>query len=64
VRCVGVVVPTSRCGAQSVVLAWIPSSSTNVVGYRIYYGTTSLNYSSQVTVGNTNRATVSGLAEG
>ena len=50
--------------AQNVVLAWIPSSSTNVVGYRIYYGTASLNYSSQVTVGNTNRAAVSGLADG
>ena len=50
--------------AQSVVLAWVPSSSTNVVGYRIYYGTASLNYYSQVTVGNTNRAAVSGLADG
>jgi hypothetical protein len=50
--------------AQSVVLAWIPSSSTDVVGYRIYCGTASLNYCSQVTVGNTNRATISGLADG
>ncbi len=41
---------------QNVVLAWIPSSSTNVVGYRIYYGTASLDYCSQVTVGSTNTA--------
>src|ERR1039457_879598 len=56
--------PLPVAAAQSAVLAWIPSSSTNVVGYRIYYGTASLNYYSQVTVGNTNRAAVSGLADG
>jgi hypothetical protein len=49
---------------QSVVLAWIPSNDTNVVSYRIYYGTVSLNYVSNVTVGNTNQVTISGLAGG
>ena len=49
---------------QSVVLAWIPSSDPDVVANRIYYGTASQNYVSQVTVGNTNRAAVSGLADG
>jgi hypothetical protein len=50
--------------AQSVVLSWIPSSDTNVVGYGIYSGTASRNYASHVTVGKTNSATISGLADG
>jgi len=49
---------------QSVVLAWIPNSSTNVVGYRVYYGTVSHDYGSFVMVGETNTATISGLADG
>ena len=48
---------------QSVVLAWTPSSDPDVVANRIYYGTASQNYVSQVTVGNTNQATISGLAD-
>jgi hypothetical protein len=50
--------------AQSVVLAWMPSSSTNIVGYKIYYGTESLNYNDVVAVGNTNAVTISGLMDG
>ena len=50
--------------AQSVVLAWQPSPSTNVVGYDIYYGTACRDYDSEITVGNTNSATVTGLADG
>ena len=42
----------------------MPSSSTNVVGYKIYYGTASLTYDSSVAVGDTNVVTISGLAEG
>jgi hypothetical protein len=49
---------------QSVTLVWNPSSSTNIVGYRIYYGTASHNYSTNVTVGNTNSVTISGLSDG
>ncbi len=50
---------------QSVELAWIPSSSSsNVVGCIIYYGTASLDYDDLVVVGSTNAATISGLAEG
>ena len=48
--------------SQSVVLAWAPSISGNVVGYRIYYGLASGNYSGFVMVGKTNRAAISGLA--
>ena len=49
---------------QNVALAWMPSSSTNVVGYKIYYGTASQTYDSAVVVGDTNVAAISGLVEG
>jgi hypothetical protein len=49
---------------QSIVLEWTPSSDTDVVGYRVYSGTASRNYGSPVAVGNTNRTTISGLADG
>jgi len=49
---------------QSVVLEWTPSNDTDVVGYRVYSGTASRNYGSPVAVGNTNRTTISGLADG
>ena len=47
--------------ADSVMLAWDPSISTNVVGYRVYYGVGSRSYTNYVSVAGTN-ATVSGLA--
>src|SRR5262245_45900200 len=47
--------------ADSVMLAWDPSVSTNVVGYRVYYGIGSRSYTNHVSVTGTN-ATVSGLA--
>jgi Fibronectin type III domain len=50
--------------AQSVLLAWTASVSTNVVAYAIYFGTASHKYGSPVVVGNTNSATITGLAEG
>lgn len=56
--------PALLRAGNSVVLAWSPSISSDVVGYRIYYGTASGNYTSQVAVGLTNSATLSGLADG
>jgi hypothetical protein len=56
--------PVSLQAGQSVVLAWSPSISADIAGYRIYYGTVSGNYTSQVTIGNTNSATISGLVDG
>src|ERR1035441_5835723 len=50
--------------AQSVVLAWMTSPSTNVVGYNIYYETACGDYNSEINVGNTNSATVTGLLDG
>src|SRR6266481_969896 len=47
--------------ADSVMLAWDPSVSTNVVGYHVYYGVGSRSYTNYVSVGGTN-TTISGLA--
>jgi hypothetical protein len=49
---------------QSIMLAWDPSSVTNVAGYKIYSGTTSHVYTGVVAVGNTTSATISGLVPG
>lgn len=50
--------------AQSVILAWTPSPSTNVVSYNIYYGTACGIYNREISVGNTNSATIKGLLDG
>lgn len=57
---------TFTAGAQtaSVTLAWTLSSSTNVTGYDIYYGTVSSNYTSSMTVSNVPEATIQGLTNG
>ena len=49
---------------QNVTLAWAPSISTDVVGYRIYYGTTSGDYTGLFDIGNTNAVTISRLVDG
>lgn len=54
----------SALGSQSIGVAWIPSSDSQVVSYKVYFGTASHSYVSQVAVGNTNVATISGLADG
>ncbi len=40
---------------------WEPSPDTRAVGYLLFYGTTNGVYTTQLDVGNTNRATVPGL---
>jgi hypothetical protein len=50
--------------AYSIPLSWDASSSLAVVGYRVYYGTTSGNYETSIVVGNVTSNTVSGLASG
>lgn len=54
----------SAWGSQSVTLAWDPSLDPVVVGYAVYYGTTSGDYTSRVDVGANTTATISGLQEG
>ncbi|HWQ90110.1 MAG TPA: fibronectin type III domain-containing protein [Clostridia bacterium] len=50
--------------ASAVTLAWDLSTSTDVAGYRIYYGTSAGNYTEAVEVGNTNQATIESLEAG
>ena len=50
--------------AQSVEMAWNPSSGTNVMGYKVYYGVASRTYTSIMDVGNATNATLSGLIAG
>jgi hypothetical protein len=49
--------------SQSVQLNWSPSASPDVVGYNIYYGATSGDYTNELSVGNTTNVTVSGLSD-
>jgi hypothetical protein len=51
---------TSPSGATAI-LVWDPSPSSDVVGYRIYYGTAPGAYSQGVDVGNSSTLTVAGL---
>ena len=48
----------------SVSLSWNPSQSTNVLGYKIYYGTASHVYATNVAVGNVTNITITELAVG
>ena len=50
--------------AQNVTLAWNPSTDPTVVGYNIYYGGTSGNYTNTLPAGNATNITVSGLVAG
>src|SRR5208282_5304049 len=50
--------------AQNVTLAWNPSTDPTVVGYNIYYGGASGNYTNTLSAGNATNITISGLVEG
>src|SRR5580692_4170931 len=58
----------SYCNAsqttESVTLAWNQSPSANIVGYNVYYGGVSGNYTNMVSVGNVTNVTISGLPGG
>src|SRR5215510_14377658 len=49
---------------DGVILAWDPSTGTNISGYNIYYGVDSQAYSVRVSAGNTTSTTISGLTPG
>ncbi len=49
---------------QSVTLAWNPSTDSTVVGYNIYYGGASHNYTNTLSAGNATNMTIPGLAGG
>jgi hypothetical protein len=48
----------------SATISWTPSSSSNVAGYDIYYGTSSGNYQSAVPVSNVTNVMIRGLTVG
>jgi hypothetical protein len=50
--------------AASVTLDWNASSSANVLGYNVYFGTSSGNYASKVDVGGSMSVTISNLVPG
>jgi hypothetical protein len=50
--------------AQGAGLAWQGSSDPTVVGYNIYYGGASGNYTNVVSLGNVKGAAISGLSQG
>ena len=50
--------------SSNVTLAWSPSISPNVAGYKIYYGLASGVYSNTISVGSSTNATITGLAAG
>src|SRR5262252_7833354 len=49
---------------DAVILAWDSPQCTNVVGYNIYFGTGSGQYTNRLNVGNVTNATVSKLIQG
>lgn len=55
---------SSARASSAVVIGWNQSSDTNVVGYKLYYGTTSQDYSNVVVLGNVTNATISGISPG
>lgn len=50
--------------STSITLAWDPSPSPSVAGYRVYYGGASGNYTNNITVGNVTSGIVNGLQPG
>lgn len=50
--------------AGNVSLAWDPSESANIAGYKVYYGSAAGVYGTPIQIGNQTSYTVSGLAPG
>jgi hypothetical protein len=55
---------TSQASAADVSLAWDPSVSPNIAGYRVYFGNGSHTYGNPITIGNQTTYTVTGLTNG
>lgn len=55
---------TAYASANQVTLLWNPNTEPHLAGYKVYYGTSSRNYQSQIDVGNVTNCTVSGLEAG
>jgi len=57
-------IPLSGFALTSITVAWDPSASPNITGYKVYYGAATGAYTNTVSVGNTTNTALSGLAEG
>jgi hypothetical protein len=55
---------TTPAHAAQVTLAWDPSSGANIAGYKLYWGTTSRNYTENRKVGAVTTFTITNLASG
>ncbi|HUC86035.1 MAG TPA: fibronectin type III domain-containing protein, partial [Candidatus Acidoferrales bacterium] len=61
---IAVIAGLERATAATVSLAWNPSTSYNVSGYKIYYGTISQDYTTNIVAGDVTNATINGLVAG
>ena len=61
---IAVLIQLPAFATQSVTLAWNSSSDPTVVGYNIYYGGASRDYTNTLSAGNATNITVSGLVMG
>ena len=53
-----------KAAADSLTLSWYPSTSADVTGYDVYYGTNSGNYPFMVNVGSATSVTIANLSPG
>lgn len=54
----------NRATSGSVLVTWVPNPNTNIVGYKVYYGTASQVYTTNFAAGNVTNTSISGLASG
>lgn len=59
-----VLLPFVISAQESTNLSWQPSPDTNAIGYNLYYGVSSRDYTHIISSGNNTKATVSGMVEG
>jgi Fibronectin type III domain len=60
----GMLVELPAVASSELTIEWNPSPDTNAVGYKVYYGTVSHNYTNVIVVGNTTNAVISGIIPG
>ncbi len=56
--------PLAAMASVGMMVAWLPSSGTNVTGYNIYFGTNSHAYTDMISAGNVTSASIDNLQPG